>query len=104
MPRTPAPLTVKWEAYLNQWAVYDEARAWVATFKSEADARAFVVLPALLDLLNDYRQEHGLDGCQRFEQESVGDNAVVEVVDRRCGYCCLADKLLAAADGPSPKE
>jgi hypothetical protein len=58
--------------------------------------RASVALPAVQDLLKDYRQEHSLDGCERFEQESIGDNAVVEVVDHRCGYCCLADKLLAA--------
>jgi hypothetical protein len=101
MPRTPAPLTVLEDH--DQWLVLHDGIIVIAEFAEEADARAFVALPALEDLLKDYREEHRQDGCERFEQESVGDNAIIEVVDHRCGYCCLADKLLAAlaqADGP----
>jgi hypothetical protein len=100
-------MNTAYEASDGYWHIKDEqGRLIGARFLREADARAFVALPALEDLLKDYRQEHSLDGCQRFEQESIGDNSVIDVVDRRCGYCCLADKLLAAlaqADGSTEK-
>jgi hypothetical protein len=55
MPRTPAPLTVEQDHTIGAdlWLVvsYAKTRVVVATFKSDADARAFVALPALIDLL-----------------------------------------------------
>jgi hypothetical protein len=46
MPRTPAPLTVKGLSG-SRWQVFDAQGVLVAAFFSEADARAFVALPAL---------------------------------------------------------
>jgi hypothetical protein len=46
MPRTPAPLTVK-ALSGSRWQVFDAQGVLVAAFFSDADARAFVALPAL---------------------------------------------------------
>jgi hypothetical protein len=50
MPRTPAPLTAPTFNDISQrWEVW-HAGNWCG-FDSEADARAFVALPALIDAL-----------------------------------------------------
>lgn len=46
MPRTPAPLTVK-ASISGRWAAVDDRDRYIASFLEEADARAFVALPAL---------------------------------------------------------
>jgi hypothetical protein len=52
MPRTPAPLTVNEEGgdWGLGWTVLADGLV-IAKFIEEADARAFVALPALIDLL-----------------------------------------------------
>jgi hypothetical protein len=101
MPRTLAPLTVEHLSDNSPWVVLNSQGGVVAICPSEADARAFVALPALEQALRSYREgdEEHVE-CQTYEMESVGDNADIEQVDTRCDLCRSADAALAQADGP----
>jgi hypothetical protein len=50
MPRTPAPLTVERDLTSGVYTAKTDRGDIRGTFKSEADARAFVALPALIDV------------------------------------------------------
>ncbi len=86
MPRTPAPLTVTPDYDFVEsmgWRVQSADGITVAFFYSEADARAFVALPVLVKAARDV-----VDAT--FKE-------LPDAVDR-------LHSVLAAADGPSPKE
>ncbi len=83
MPRTPAPLTVEFDARAGEYVVLHDSTP-VCSFRYLADARAFVALPAL-------------------------EQALRSIANSSCCGCCqeaalVAKAALAAADGPSPKE
>jgi hypothetical protein len=87
MPRTPVPLTVEQLRLRGRyawWNLTDPDGNVVAEFREEADARAFVALPAL-------------------------ETALRSIANSSCCGCCqeaalVAKAALAAADGPVPKE
>jgi hypothetical protein len=90
MPRTPAPLTVERVRTIDGkplWSVQSLATGGGATFAEEADARAFVALPALIEL---GRKIDGLLGFEYSDKE-------YEII-----YAFRA--ALAQADGPAPTE
>jgi hypothetical protein len=86
---TTGPLTVEPSVITRDgdWSVYDSSDNWVASFKSDADARAFVALPAL-----QYSVKRALE---LLEGDTFGNVQAAIVV--------LTDAL-AQADGPAPKE
>ncbi len=91
MPRTPAPLTVerfeKRPTGVVVWMVKDLKNSYIAEFCEEADARAFVALPALI--------EAAVDAIACLRQQDTDDcEAVAQSLQN----------ALAQADGPSPKE
>ncbi len=58
------------------------------------------VTQELIAALKGYRADHESNlGCTAFEQDSIGDNAIVESVDLRCEECRLADLAIAKAEG-----
>ncbi len=119
MPRTPAPLTVEGPGLRARawpdswWRCFDAEGRLLALFSQEADARAFVALPALIASLKEMREAGcaamrvvaDLDGhpmlrAETREQRFVDELKAVGVTD---GFGVRADKLLAAlaqADGP----
>ncbi len=95
MPRTPAPLTVSEsnvEGLGDGWLVWTADKRIVAFFYSEADARAFVALPALLEAAKDV-----LDW-----QESC--LAIGPGTDHGLALNRKLRAALAAADGPSQEQ
>ncbi len=93
MPRTPAPLTVRQGDVTGHWHVWKDRQGIVATFyEQEADARAFVALPALLN-----------DAAILVEiAERVSDTD--GLTDRQLLAVNTFRVALAQADGPAPKE
>ena len=93
MPRTPAPHTVEYSASRDAWLVldktgYEYGGRNVASFVEEADARAFVALPALQEALRDLLDVISAD----------------DLVPESVSYMRQARAALAQADGPAPKE
>jgi hypothetical protein len=88
MPKTSPLTVVSGEEYghLDWWSVKSGA-ILVAAFREEADARAFVALPALIEL---GRKIDGLLGFEYSDKE-------YEII-----YAFRA--ALAQADGPAPTE
>jgi hypothetical protein len=88
MPRTPAPLTAD-RHNENWWVARDVEQVICGWFPKEADARAFVALPALEQALRDYGA-HYTNCPTRYKPR---------------GACnCGLDAALAQADGPAPTE
>ncbi len=100
MPRTPAPLTVELsdnmagvsEYYDIEWTVLKD-HVVIAAFKEEADARAFVALPALQEAADAaITFLKSVEWNDRSSETDAGD--LIEQFRA----------ALAQADGPSPKE
>jgi hypothetical protein len=103
MPRTPAPLTVMDGAehdHPGWWAAIDpHGMLIVAIFKSEADARAFVALPALIEAATSLRNSViGMIGIGI--SDSIGHTNTKVLGD----HCQAVFAALAQADGPAPTE
>jgi hypothetical protein len=83
MPRTPAPLTASPSG--STWVIRDaEGHILADVYSSEADARAFVALPAL-------------------------EQALRSIANSSCCGCCqeaalVAKVALAQADGPASQQ
>ncbi len=104
MPRTPAPLTVEQLRLRGRyawWNLTDSEGNVIAEFREEADARAFVALPALENDIRHLVKEVLALGA--FEQGVI---EVIGVTNYRAltYWMHQAKAALAAADGPSPKE
>jgi hypothetical protein len=87
MPRTPAPLTVERD-FDGDWIVCRDENVYVASFREEADARAFVALPALI--------EAARAAVAWFDDASIGTDdwkGVYKVFEP-------LEAALAQADGP----
>jgi hypothetical protein len=94
MPRTPAPLTVEYAPEWAMWEVldknaYEYGGLLVGRFVEEADARAFVALPALIEAAKE-----ALAVLTDGGEVQMGDGHAVD----------LLEAALAQADGPAPKE
>jgi hypothetical protein len=91
MPRTPAPLTVVVGQFATstrqRFEVYGPQGQLAGTFSEEADARAFVALPALIEVL-----QRELAYLRQFT-EPTGS---AELERRRAAI----EAALAQADGP----
>jgi len=92
MPRTPAPLTVGYEHIGKTWDALDEYQNVVGRFYREADARAFVALPALIEALKAARQlpRPWMDGALTWPEWE--------------GIWIKIEAALAQADGPSQEQ
>jgi hypothetical protein len=91
MPRIPAPLTVHGvftKTKGQRWEVRDSKGITVAKFYEEADARAFVALPALMDAAHQ-----ALDCMLGISTSTSYSDAAANL-----------SAALAQADGPAPKE
>lgn len=106
MPRTPAPLTVVTaleDELMNQhWNVFDAEGFIVATvYRSAADARAFVALPALMTALKEvlYIAERNKVLTNNRGGQSVGNSPTMQR-SQAIELLKICRAALAQADGP----
>jgi hypothetical protein len=74
MPRTPAPLTVEhtgWQYGPRLWVVKDATGNVIITAKEEGDARAFVALPALIELSKKIESLLGISDFSHDDYETI---------------------------------
>jgi hypothetical protein len=99
MPRTPAPLSVEQLRLRGRyawWNLTDPDGNVVAEFREEADARAFVALPALVEALRTLIDDCTCE-CDHSDENCCAKVGVV------CAKC-IGEAALAQADGPAPTE
>ncbi len=112
MPRTPAPLTVAREPDGWQWSVRDPSGLLIGSFYREADARAFVALPALLITLKALSEQMELEAgfVQKWAdtaKEGLANHPAADLNSCAAGILAYKQKIdaaLAAADGPSQEQ